>query len=92
MNLIQALPPPSPQNTRFIESERDYDTVAQVQAIYDAGGPRFRVTESACFAELYAIHRLQFGGARSALFRAAVERLKLAMAEHLAIINPIDND
>lgn len=92
MNLTQALPQPSPHNTRFIESLSDYGRTGEIKVIYDAGGPRFHATAAGDMADLHAKHRVQPGGIRAGLCCAAVEQLKQAIADHLAIINPIDND
>lgn len=92
MNLIQTLPALSPKNTRIFEGMRDYGMVFEVAAIYDAGGPRFRALEWRDAFEMMGCGFPSEARAKQEMLDNCLARIESAMAEHLAIINPINND
>jgi hypothetical protein len=94
MNLIQTLPAPSPFNMRFMDAVMDHGKTFGLVATYDAGGPRIQVAELREFGDI-PIHkrsRQSIMDMGREMQVACIEQIKQAMAEHLAIINPIDND
>lgn len=94
MNLIQTLPEPSARNTRFVDQQSNYDASFKVVAIYNAGGPRFKVIEHRAYEDMFRLAKGKYtlDELRRDMVHVAIGKLKCDMAAHLAIINPVNND
>lgn len=100
MNLIQALPAPALGDVDFSWLCLDHNCSAIIRARYVVGGRIFRAEKELAYEDYYRLHR-RYGFIRErrrtdeiidSAVPALMAKLKQAIADHLAIINPIDND